>query len=114
MPFQTVNNVSILSKHLPSKEGPWHPVHIHQASASSQGICNVNPAINDSIFGDLISDNTPTYTFNEAGFESRIVAVVSRLTSNKHSGVNIDNLTSRLGVGRATDIRTLEVTTQQL
>ena len=87
---------------------------IHQASASSQGICNVNPAINDSIFGDLMSDNTSTYTFNEAEFESRIVAVVSHLTSNKHSGINIDNLTIRLGVGRATGIRTLEATTQQL
>ena len=39
--------------------------------------------------------------------------VVSHLTSNKHRGVDINDLTSRLGVGRAADLIILEATTQQ-
>ena len=40
------------------------------------------------------------------------MAAVSQITSNKHSGVDIGNLTSRLGVGRANAIITLEDTNQ--
>ena len=112
--FRIVNNVSILLKHFPYKEDPRHPVHyIHQASYSYQDLCYLNPAIGDRIFGDLISDNKSTYTFNEAEFDSWRVAVVSNLTSNKNSGVDINDLTSRLGVFRATSLRTLEATTQR-
>ena len=39
--------------------------------------------------------------------------VVYHLTSSKHSVVNIDDLTIRLGVGRATAIITIEATTRQ-
>ena len=61
MHFRTINNVLILTKHLPSREDPWHPVHyIYQASASSQALCNMNPALNDFIFRELISNNTST------------------------------------------------------
>ena len=60
-----------------------------------------------------MSDNTSTYKFNEAEFESGRVVLVSHLKSNKHSGVNIYELASRSGVGRATDIRTLEAPTQR-
>ena len=60
-----------------------------------------------------MSDNASTYTFNEAEFESGRVVAVSHLTSNKYSGVDIDDLASRLGVGRANDLITLEDTTQR-
>ena len=59
-----------------------------------------------------MSDNASTYTFNEAEFESGRVVAVSHLTSNKYSGVDIDDLASRLGVSRANDLRTLEDNTQ--
>ena len=95
--------MSILPKHLQSKEDLRNPVHyIHQVSASSRALCDVNIPLNDCIFGDLMYNNTPTYTFNEAEFESGKVAVSSHLTSHKHSGVDIYNLTSRLGVGTYT------------
>ena len=99
MPFRTANNVLILLKHLPSMENPRQPVHyIHQASASSQALCDLNSALNDHIFGDLMSDKTSTYTFNEADFESVRVVLVYHLTSNKHSGADIDDLDSKLVV----------------
>ena len=80
MAFRTINNVSILLKHLTSKEYPRHPVHyIHQASALSQDLCNVNTDLDYRISRDLFSDNTPTYTFNEAEFESGRVSVVFHL-----------------------------------
>ena len=80
MPFRTVNNVSILPKHLPSKEDPRHPVHyIHKASAPSQDICDMNTALGDCIFRDLLFNNTSTYNFNEAEFELGRVAVFSHL-----------------------------------
>ena len=114
MPYQTVNNVSILPENLPSREDPRHPVHyIHNALASSQALFDVNHALNNHIFRDLMSDNTFTYTLNEADFESGRVAVTSHLTSNNHSGVDIDNLASRLRVGRDTALITLESTNQQ-
>ena len=113
MPFRTAKNVSILLKHLPSTENPRQPAHyIHQASASSQAICDLNPDLNDRIFGDLMSDNISTYNFNEADFHLGRVEVVYNLTSNKHGGIDINNLASRLGVGKATALRTLEYTNQ--
>ena len=114
MPFWTVNNVSILLKHLPSKEDLQHLVHyIHQASASYKALCGVNPDLKNHIFGDLISDNTPNYTFNEAESDPGRVAVASPLTSNKHSGIDVGDLASALVVRRDTDLRTLEYTIQQ-
>ena len=108
MSFQTFNNVSILPKNIPSKEYLRHPLHcIHQESASSQALCDLNPSLENRIFGDLISNNTSTYNLNEVEFYSGRVAVVFHLNSNNHSGVNINDLTSRLGVGRDTAIRTL-------
>ena len=59
-----------------------------------------------------MSDNISTYNFNEADFHLGRVEVVYNLTSNKHGGIDINNLASRLGVGRATALRTLECTTQ--
>ena len=72
----------------------------------------MNPALNNSIFGDLIYDNKSTYTFNEVEFESGRLSVVSHLTSNTHSSVGIDNLASRLGLGISTALRTSEANTQ--
>ena len=67
MNFKTVNNVSILPKHLPSKEDPRHLVHyINQASASSQDFFNMNPTLGDCTSVEVIYDNIPTYIFNEA------------------------------------------------
>ena len=59
-----------------------------------------------------MSDNTSNHTFNEVDFESGRVAVFSHLKSKNHSGVDIDNLASRLGVCISTAIKTLEATTQ--
>ena len=74
----------------------------------------MDPALEDHIFGDLMSDNTSVYTFNKKEFESGRVAVLSHLTPYKHSGINIDKIASRLGVGRATALRTLEATNQHV
>ena len=60
-----------------------------------------------------MSDNTSNHPFNEVDFESGRVAVFSHLKSNNHSGVDIDNLASRLGVCIFTAIKTLEATTQR-
>ena len=55
LPFRTVNDMSIILKHLPSREYLQNPVqYIHQASYSSQALCNVNPALYDCIFRDLM------------------------------------------------------------
>ena len=82
--------MSILLKHLPYREYPRHPVHyIHQASTSYQDIFDVDPALNGCIFEDLMSNNASTYNVNEEDFEPEIVMVVSHITSNKQSGVNI-------------------------
>ena len=113
MPFRNVNNVSILPKYLPYREDQRNLVHyIHQDSASSQDLCDMNLDLCDRIFGNLMSNNTSIYTFNESSFESGIVAVVSHFTSIKYSGVDIDDLASRLVIGRATDLIILESTNQ--
>ena len=99
MPFQTINNVSILPNNLTSREDPRHPIHyIHQTSASYHALCDVNPTLGNRIFRELMSNNTSTYTFNEADFESVRVVLVYHLTSNKHSGADIDDLDSKLVV----------------
>ena len=97
---------------LPSKEDPRHPVnYIYQASASSQDLCDANPALDDWIFGDSMSGNIPIYNFNEAEYESGRVSVVFHLTETKQSGVDINDLASRLEVGRDTALKNLEATT---
>ena len=61
-----------------------------------------------------MSGNIPIYNFNEAEYESGRVAVVFHLTETKQSGVDINDLASRLGLGRATYLRTLEDATQRV
>ena len=61
-----------------------------------------------------MSGNIPIYNFNEAEYESGRVAVFFHLTETKHSGVGINDLVIRLGVGRDTDLRTLESTTKRV